>query len=87
MRLIKQGPDPGLELLPPGHVIGEVSVLVAEFLGELLLSWFVRLNIKLKENLIVYNCQLKRYLESIKRKSNESYNRAWRLALSINHSM
>ena len=49
MRLVKQGPDPGLELLPPGHVVGEVSVLVPEFLGELLFSRFVRLNIKLKE--------------------------------------
>ena len=49
VRLIKQRPDPGLKLLPPGHVAAEVTVLVAEFLGELLFCRFVCLNIKLKE--------------------------------------
>ena len=33
VRLVKQGPDPRLEFLPPAHIIGEVSVLVTEFLG------------------------------------------------------
>ena len=50
VRLIKEGPDFWLRVLPSGHLPAVVLVLEAKLLGNLLVARLVRLNVQLVED-------------------------------------